>query len=139
MLISVKESEGGDRPYLNGEECYLVIPKYKNASVSLKELEISEGGKLKEVANPSLDILGITGITFICQNISDIAPNGKITIRYRDDITAFSPSISLKDGSMMLPDKVTDAEAILHWKDLVEKDGYSNMMFERFMSVMGKG
>ena len=139
MLLSVKESEGAGRPYLNGEECYLVIPKYKNASVCLKELAISEGGKLKEEDNPSLDTLGTTGITFICQNISDIAPNGKITIRYRDDITAFSPSISLKDGSMMLPDKVTDAEAILHWKDLVEKDGYSNMMFERFMSVMGKG
>lgn len=139
MLLSVKESEGAGRPYLNGEECYLVIPKYKNASVCLKELAVSEGGKLKEVDNPSLDTLGTTGPTFICQNISDIAPNGKITIRYRDDITAFSPSISLKDGSMMLPDEVTDAEAVLHWKGLVEKDGYSNMMFERFMSVMGKG
>lgn len=54
-------------------------------------------------------------------------------------MTEFSPSISLKDGSLVLPDEVTDAEAILHWKALVEKDGYSNMMFERFMSVMGKG
>lgn len=139
MLISVKESEGGDRPYLNGEECYLVIPKYKNASVSLKELEIAEGGKLKEVNNPSLDAVGTVGTTFICQNISEIAPNGKITIRYRDDVTAFSPSISLKDGSLMLPDEVTDAEAVLNWKDLVEKEGYSNLMFERFMSVMGGG
>lgn len=139
MLISVKESEGGDRPYLNGEECYLVVPKYKNASVSLKELEIADDGKLKEVDNPSLDILGTTGTTFICQNISDTAPNGKITIRFRDDVTAFSPSISLKDGSLMLPDEVTDAEAVLNWKDLVEEEGYSNMMFERFMSVMGVG
>ena len=139
MLISVKESEGAGRPYLNGEECYLVIPKYKNASVCLKELAVSEGGKLKEEDNPSLDTLGTTGITFICQNISDIAPNGKITIRYRDDITAFSPSISLKDGSIMLPDDVTDAEAVLNWKDLVEEEGYSNLMFERFMSVMGRG
>ena len=139
MLISVKDSEGGDRPYLNGEECYLVIPKYKNASVSLKELEISEGGKLKVVDNPSLDSIAATGTTFICQNISEIAPNGKITIRYRDDVTSFSPSISLKDGSIMLPDDVTDAEAVLDWKALVEKENYSNMMFERIMSVMGRG
>ena len=54
-------------------------------------------------------------------------------------MTEFSPSISLKDGSMMLPDEVTDAEAILHWKDLVEKDGYSNMMFERSTPATGKG
>lgn len=139
MLISVKDSEGAGRPYLNGEECYLVIPKYKNASVSLKELEISEGGKLKEVDNPSLDSIAATGTTFICQNISEIAPNGKITIRYRDDVTSFSPSISLKDGSMMLPDDVTDAEAVLDWKALVEKENYSNTMFERIMSVMGRG
>ena len=139
MLISVKDSEGAGRTYLNGEECYLVIPKYKNASVSLKELEISEGGKLKEVDNPSLDSIAATGTTFICQNISEIAPNGKITIRYRDDVTSFSPSISLKDGSIMLPDDVTDAEAVLDWKALVEKENYSNMMFERIMSVMGRG
>lgn len=113
MIMAVKDSEGGDRPYLNGEECYLVIPKYKNASVSLKELEISDGGELKEVDNGYLDTVASTGTTFICQNISEIAPNGKITIRYRDDVTAFSPSISLKDGSMMLPDEVTDGEGVL--------------------------
>lgn len=139
MIMAVKDSEGAGRPYLNGEECYLVIPKYKNASVSLKELEISDGGELKEVDNGYLDTVASTGTTFICQNISEIAPNGKITIRYRDDITAFSPSISLKDGSMMLPDEVTDGEGVLDWKINVNTEDYSNMMFERIMSVMGKG
>ena len=139
MIMAVKDSEGAGRPYLNGEECYLVIPKYKNASVSLKELEISDGGELKEVDNGYLDTVASTGTTFICQNISEIAPNGKITIRYRDDITAFSPSISLKDGSMMLPDDVTDGEGVLDWKINVNTEDYSNMMFERIMSVMGRG
>lgn len=139
MIISMKDSKGGDRPYLNGEECYLVIPKYKNASVSLKELEITDDGELKEVDNGYLDTVASTGTTFICQNISEIAPNGKITIRYRDDVTAFSPSISLKDGSMMLPDEVTDGEAALDWKILVNPEDYSNMMFERIMPVMGRG
>ena len=139
MLVSMKQSEGGDMPYLNGEECYLVIPKYRNASVSLKELEISQDGKLKEVANELLDFNACAGTTFVCQNISDIAPNGKITIRYRDDVIEFSPSISLKDGSLMLPEGVTDAEDILDWKSLAQENIYSPRMFEIMKSIIGKG
>ena len=139
MIISMKDGEVGDRPYLNGEECYLVIPKYKNASVSLKELELSEDGKLKEVENIYLDAISSSGTTFIMQNISDIAPNGKITIRYRDDSFEFSPSISLKDGSLMLPEEVIDGEDVLDWNSLINEETYSQMMFERIMSIMGKG
>lgn len=139
MLISMKDGEVGDRPYLNGEECYLVIPKYKNASVSLKELELSDDGKLKEVENIYLDAISSSGTTFIMQNISDIAPNGKIIIRYRDDAFEFSPSISLKDGSLMLPEEVKDGEDVLDWNSLITKDTYSQTMFERIMSIMGKG
>lgn len=139
MLISMKDGEVGDKPYLNGEECYLVIPKYKNASVSLKELELSEDGKLKEVENLYLDDISSSGITFVMQNISDIAPNGKITIRYRDDAFEFSPSISLKDGSLILPEEVKDGEEILDWNSLVNKEFCSYMMFNRIMSIMGKG
>lgn len=139
MLVSMKQSEGGDMPYLNGEECYLVIPKYRNASVSLKKLEISQDGKIKEVPNELLDFNACAGTTFVCQNISDIAPNGKITIRYRDDVIEFSPSISLKDGSLMLPEGVTDAEEILDWKSLAQENIYSPRMFEIMKSIIGKG
>lgn len=139
MLVSMKISEGGDMPYLNGEECYLIIPKYKNASVSLKELEISQNGELKEVGNELLDFNACAGTTFICQNISDIAPNGKITIRYRDDVLEFSPSISLKDGSLMLPDGVTDAEDILDWNSLIQTNIYSPTIFEIVRFIMGEG
>lgn len=139
MLIAMKESEGGNMPYLIGEECYLIIPKYRNASVSIKELEPMENGQLKELKNAYLDNLSATGVTFVCQNISDIAPNGKITIRYRDDVLEFSPSISLKDGSLMLPDQVTNGEDVLDWKSLVKKDDYSYPMFERIQFIMGVG
>lgn len=73
------------------------------------------------------------------QNISDIAPNGKITIRYRDDAFEFSPSTSLKDGSLMLPDEIIDGEDVLDWDSLINEETYSQMMFERIMSIMGKG
>lgn len=139
MLVAIKQSEGGDMPYLNGQECYLVIPKYKNASVSLKELEITEDGKLKEIENPYLDNNACSGTTFICQNISEIAPNGKITIRYRDDVLEFSPSINQKDGSLILPEGVTNAEKILDWDKIVEKGTYPYLIYERMKFIMGVG
>ncbi len=70
MLLTVKYDDSGQNPYLNGQECYLVVPKYKNASVALKELELSNEGKLKEVENGYLDYSASAGSTFICQNIS---------------------------------------------------------------------
>ena len=139
MLVAIKQSEGGDMPYLIGEECYLVIPKYKNASISLKELEITEDGKLEEVDNPYLDNNACSGTTFICQNISDIGPNGKITIRYRDEIIEFSPQLSLKDGSVILPEGIINGGDILDWDKEVQEGYYSYIIFERIKNLMGVG
>lgn len=139
MLVAIKQSDGGDMPYLIGEECYLVIPKYKNASVSLKELEITQDGKLQEVENPYLDSNACSGTTLICQNISDIGPYGKITIRYRDEVVEFSPQLSLKDGSVILPEGIINGEEILDWDKEVQ-DGYdSYIIFERIKYLMGVG
>ena len=139
MLVAIKQSEGGDMPYLIGEDCYLVIPKYKNASVSLKELEITEDGKFEEVENPYLDNNSCSGTTLICQNISDLGPNGKITIRYRDEVVEFSPQLSLKDGSLVVPDGVIDGKDILDWEEEVQDGYYSYIIFERIKFLMGVG
>lgn len=139
MLLAVKNAEGSETPILNGQECYLVVPKYKNASVALKELELTEGGELKEVVNNYMDNCACTGPTLVCQNISEIAPNAKITIRYRDDVLEFSPSISLKDGSVILPDEIYNAEGLLDWENYIEEEGYSINLFDILNSMIPKG
>lgn len=139
MLVTIKESQVGDLPYLIGEECYLLIPKYKNASIALKELEISEDGKLKEVDNIYLDSNACCGPTFICQNMSDLGPNGKITIRYRDDVYEFSPSLSMKDGTMILPDEVLNGEEVFDWSKQIQNEAYSPTMYDIMRSLIGVG
>lgn len=139
MLVTIKESQVGDLPYLIGEECYLLIPKYKNASIALKELEISEDGKLKEVDNIYLDSNACCGPTFICQNMSDLGPNGKITIRYRDDVYEFSPSLSMKDGTMTLPDGVLNGEEVFDWSKQIQNEAYSPTMYDIMRSLIGVG
>ena len=119
----------------------MIVPKYRNASVSLKELEIVDDGaraKLEEVENFYMDETACAGPTFICQNMSEIAPNAKITIRYRDDVLEFSPSISQKDGSLVLPDEVIDAEDLLDWDSLIYEYGYSETMYKIIDSLIPK-
>lgn len=139
MLVTIKESQVGDLPYLIGEECYLLIPKYKNASIALKELEISEDGKLKEVDNIYLDSNACCGPTFICQNMSDLGPNGKITIRYRDDVYEFSPSLSMKDGTLTLPDEVLNGEEVFDWSKQIQNEAYSPTMYDIMRSLIRVG
>lgn len=139
MLLALKDDNPDGTHRLNGQECYLVVPKYKNASVALKELELSNEGKLKEVENGYLDYSASAGSTFICQNISEIAPNAKIIIRYRDDIFEFSPSISQKDGSLIVPDEIYNAEGLLDWDGYFDELGFSVDMFDVMKSMVPKG
>ena len=139
LLLNIRENEETYKHEIMGEEYYLIVPKFKNTTISLKELEISGGGELKERPNYTLEKNSLTGPTVICQNISDTAPNAKITLRYKDDVYEFSPSISLKDGSVMLPDEIINAESILDWNMLIRQEMYSNTIFEKIVSLMGRG
>ena len=139
LLLNIKENEEDFKPEIIGQEYYLFVPKLKNTTISLKELEVSEEGKLKEVPNYYLEQISLTGPTLICQNISEIAPNGKIIMRYRDDKFEFSPSISLKDGSLGNIDGIIDAEKILDWEKLIREETYPTILFEKIVSLMGRG
>lgn len=121
-LFMLKKEEGADNTYLMSQEFYIVIPKYKADEISLKELELFENGNLYPVPNDFIDGKSYTGPVLICQNISDIAPNGEICIESESGETKFSPFVSLKDGSLMLPDEIYNAAGILDMKDYDNND-----------------
>lgn len=121
-LFMLKKEEGADNTYLMAQEFYIVIPKYKADEISLKELELFENGNLYPVPNDFIDGKSYTGPVLICQNISDIAPNGEICIESESGETKFSPFVSLKDGSLMLPDEIYNAAGILDMKDYDNND-----------------
>lgn len=121
-LFMLKKEEGADNTYLMAQEFYIVIPKYKADEISLKELELFENGNLYPVPNDFIDGKSYTGPVLICQNISDIAPNVEICIESESGETKFSPFVSLKDGSLMLPDEIYNAAGILDMKDYDNND-----------------
>lgn len=122
---------------LTGTDYYLIVPKWKMATVSLKELQTSEDGKTTEVENYLLDRVSQRSTTLICQNPSEAVPNSKITLRYRDEKIEFSPMISQKDGNLELPEGIIDADNILGWDN--DQYGYSYTLFEQILHLMGRG
>lgn len=127
LLVLAKDEEA-NKTYLMAQEFYIVIPKYRSAKVSLKELELLDTGKLSPVKNDFLDGKSFAGPVLICQNISDIAPNGEICIDGEDRELKFSLYVSLKDGELILPDEVYNAYGALDMKKY-DKNNYSEELF----------
>lgn len=134
LMMLVKGDDGNT--YLMAQEFYLLVPKYDDADISLKELELSEEGELEAVPNEALDSKIVHGPTLIVQNISDIAPNGEITIKDKAGEVKFSPYVSLKDGELMLDDGAVDASEVLSYDD--KADDYDEKLFEKIYSYMPK-
>lgn len=134
LMMLVKGDDGNT--YLVAQEFYLLVPKYDDADISLKELELSEEGELEAVPNEALDDKIVHGPTLIVQNISDIAPNGEITIKDKAGEVKFSPYVSLKDGELMLDDGAVDASEVLNFDD--KADDYDEKLFEKIYSYMPK-
>lgn len=139
LLLNITNDNEELMDELIGYEYYLLVPKWKNTTFKLKELKLSEDGKLKEVENYILEGLCERGTTLVCVNQSEIAPNAKIIMRYRDDVEEFSPMISGKDGSIVVPDYVVEGEKVLDWQKMVEEGMYSNSLFEKILTIMGRG
>lgn len=127
LLVLAKDEEA-NKTYLMAQEFYIVIPKYRSAKVSLKELELLDTGKLSPVKNDFLDGKSFAGPVLICQNISDIAPNGEICIDGEDRELKFSPFVSLKDGELILPDEVYNAYGALDMKKY-DNNNYDEDLF----------
>lgn len=137
LLPLLKSDPNSSLPKIEGEECYLLVPKWKNAVISLKELEYVEGGTLKEADNYLLSIRHFVGPTLIYQNQSEVFTNAKIIMRYRDDTIEFSPCLSGKDGSVVLPDEIIDGENVLDFDQLVKENFYSDNIARSFKLLMG--
>lgn len=126
---------------LMGQEFYLVIPKYKATSISLRELELTEQGKLSQVENLLVENMSVTGPALLAVNISDIHPNAKIILRHRDQVSEFSPFISLKDGSLIIDQASVDGEGIVDATELFERlpakeDFYSYLLYTKILSLI---
>ena len=139
LLLNITNDNEDLRDELIGYEYYLLVPKWENTTFKLKELSLGDNGKLNEVENYVLEKICERGTTLVCVNQSEIAPNAKIIMRYRDDVEEFSPMISGKDGSIVVPDCVVDGEKVIDWPKMVEEEMYSYTLFDKILTVMGRG
>ena len=87
---------------LEGQDIYLVIPKYKDSTINVYEARLDDNGNL--VKN---SLLFTTYNPFVIKcNVSDIIPSIILEVSYNDKVIEYSPSLSLKDGSLFVTDDV---------------------------------
>lgn len=92
---------------LSGDEVYCLIPRYENTRIIVETLELNlenDNDNLMEVIDVVFDD-SAKSLVINC-NVSDLFSNVQITIITDDKEISFSPSISLKDGSVVAGDKI---------------------------------
>lgn len=83
---------------VEGDETYLLIPKYENSVVTIHSVD-SDGNRINK------DFSEVAKAVVITCNLSDIIPNIEVTVEYTNEngekgSISFNPSISLMDGSI---------------------------------------
>lgn len=87
----------------NGEELYFIVPIQKNVTMNIYSAVMKEADIVKD------KLIASTNKPFILKcNISDIIPNIIIEIKQNNKVYEYSPSISLKDGSLYVNEYVMD-------------------------------
>lgn len=96
MNLSFDSKDDLERANTDGNEWYLILPKYTNTQVEVSKVELNNNGELE----PIEDILTTTKPVLLRCNPSDIVPSSQVTITYNNDSITFNPYISLKDGDV---------------------------------------
>lgn len=87
----------------NGEEIYFIVPIQKNVTMNIYYAVMEEADIVKD------KLIASTNKPFILKcNVSDIIPNIIIEIKQNNIVYEYSPSISLKDGSLYVNEYVLD-------------------------------
>ena len=139
LLLATRDNANFENSELIGEDYYLVVPKWDKATVSLKEIKTEKDGSVKEVENNILYSIAQRSTTLICQRQEKGTTNIRITIRYRDEKIEMSPMINEKKEIINLPEGIIDAGKAADLDGLKKKDFYSIPLFQKILSVMGRG
>ena len=80
----------------DGEEVYLILPKFQDTTLLIHSQELDDKGQLviKD------ELINTTSPVLLTCNQSDIVPSVQLSAKYSDKEGVICPSISLKDGEV---------------------------------------
>lgn len=131
FLIRTEYDDVGQPINVQPKEVYLLVPKYAYQTVKMKALVMNEAGDMEPVDNEQLDNQNTFGTTVLLQNTSELHPDAEITMRFRENIETFSPSLSMKDGEMSIPETLYDTTKELNTSmNDVDKASHTSDVFD---------
>lgn len=84
-----------DKINLEGQDKFIILPKYANMKFYVYRLDMNENAEFNETF-----LLETSNALYICCNPSDLYSNVKIVAEYKNKKYEYSPWYSLKDGSL---------------------------------------
>lgn len=139
LFLPIRENPNYANGELLGDDYYLLVAKWEKATVRMKEWAQKGDAAGKAQANPLLDRIGGRAPVLFCQKQDQQSTNMKITLRYRDTTIEFMPQHNEKGEIIHLPEGIVDGGKLVNWKQWIQKDFYSTTLFEKILSVMGRG
>ena len=139
ILEGQRDPYDDNNAFLTGNDFYLVVPKWENAVISLRSVEKHNDGKVIEKDNDFLDGICQRSTAFICQSQEKDTPGVKIKISYRDKEIESLVSLDKKGNLTGLNPEIIDARKILDWDKTVVEYSFSGPLYEKILSIMGRG
>ena len=107
--------------------------------ISLRSVEKRNDGKVIEKDNDFLDGICQRSTAFICQSQEKDTPGVKIKISYRDKEIESLVSLDKKGNLTGLNPEIIDARKILDWDKTVVEYSFSGPLYEKILTIMGRG
>ena len=139
ILEGQRDPYDDNSAFLTGNDFYLVVPKWENAVVSLKFVEKGSNGEPIEKDDDFLDGICQRSTVLICQSQEKDMPSVKIKIAYRDKEIESLVSLDKNGQVSGLNPEIIDASKILDWDKTVLEYSFSGPLYEKVLSIMGRG
>lgn len=139
LILEGQRDPYDNSAFLTGNDFYLVVPKWENAVVSLRSVDKGNDGKVTEKDNDFLDGICQRSTVLICQSQEKDMPSVKIKIAYRDKEIESLVSLDKNGQITGLNPEIIDANKILDWDKTVVEYSFSGPLYEKVLSIMGRG
>ena len=139
LILAAQRDSYDERPYLTGDDYYLIVPKWDKAVVSLRSVEMGNDGQIQEKENECLDNICQRSTVLLCQKQEGDTANVKIRLAYRNNEVETMLSLDQNGEIKDLGKDFIDASKIIDWDKAVQEYSYSTTIYDKVLSIMGRG
>lgn len=135
VLLSLVQDPETTKALRTGKDYYLLVPKYKNAVVSLQEAGENKEGKLEIKENNLMDEKKAVGPVLLGIKQEKGRAKAQVSLRFRDQELTFSPMLDEKNQLSDLPKGLVDGGPLLDQSEEFSLDFVDDSILEKILEI----